>query len=181
MATARTIIGLVGKAGAGKSTVAGIIRTKGYAVLSFAHPIKLMLLAMGVPEAFVFGDLKNEPCFQLLGKTARHAMKTLGTEWGRNQIHHDVWVEAMRENLFSAAYRDLNIVIDDVRFLSEERFLRSLGAHIWTVERDQPDFRDSHQSETEQDDIVADIIIDNSGGIHELETTVLTTMELFTT
>lgn len=63
--------------------------------------------------------------------------------------------------------------------------LRSLGAHIWRVDRDcryhLSGPSDTHQSESEMDEIVPDLIINNSFGLSELEETVSHAMEMFTT
>ncbi len=48
-------------------------------------------------EDKIEGSLKAKPCSLLAGKTPRHAMQTLGTEWGRNCIGDGFWINLWRE------------------------------------------------------------------------------------
>ncbi len=107
-----------------------------------------------------YGDLKNTPSEYLGGRTPTYAMQTIGTEWGRDLMHIDLWVNAwMRKALRLIERHD--IVIDDLRFLSEERVIRSLErSTIVRIERDGYTPGD-HQSEQEFPLIKPDLIIIN--------------------
>lgn len=124
------LIGIAGRAGSGKTTAAHYLETaKKFKRRSFAAPLKLALIAMGVPDEFVYGERKGDPCPQLCGVTARHAMQTLGTEWGRNLIHGDLWVKLMEDAL---AVETADVVIDDVRFPNEVAMIkRRYGTVVW--------------------------------------------------
>jgi hypothetical protein len=70
---------------------------------------------------FLEGDLK-EHVIPELGVTSRQAQITLGTEWGRNQIHPDLWQrcwDARAERLPSGLAMN-----DSVRFPNEEAGIR---------------------------------------------------------
>ena len=58
----KVIIGLTGKAGAGKSTAAKILREQfGFVTVPFAGPLKRMSIAAGLSAAEVYGDQKEAP------------------------------------------------------------------------------------------------------------------------
>jgi hypothetical protein len=79
---------------------------------------------------------KEEPLQRTLGVSYRQLMRTLGTEWGRDCIHPEIWNQVMMERLNTARRlgRSL-IVIDDMRFEDEYRMIRVLDGQCWRVER----------------------------------------------
>lgn len=121
------LIGITGKAGVGKSFFAEKLVKKGFVLVKFAGPLKKMLRSIGLSEDEIEGQLKTTPCSLLGGKTPRFAMQTLGTEWGRNIIGEDFWLNlyAMQVNKFVN-----NVVTDDVRFQNEAELIRSMGGII---------------------------------------------------
>ena len=77
------LIGLVGAAHCGKTTVAILLsREHRYVRLRFADTIKDMLRVLGLSDEQLDGNLKEVPTDLLYGKTPRWAMQSLGTEWG---------------------------------------------------------------------------------------------------
>ena len=172
------VIALVGKAGAGK-TRAGqyLIDHFGYKRLRFAERLKAMLYAFGLDYSVIDGNDKDKPCESLCGQTPRHAMQTLGTEWGRRMIGDDLWVKALeRDMMLGIGAGITKFVIDDLRFLNEELWVRSLissslgniHTKIIRIIRDVEEMSSTHQSETEMDKIVPDVYIENTGTIDEL-------------
>lgn len=113
------LIVLAGAAGAGKSTIAAELVKHGYQVIKFAAPLKNMLRALGLSEAEIEGDLKEQPCALLGGRTPRHAMQTLGTEWGRGCIGAEVWVSAWKREVDRVLAAGGRVVVDDCRFQNE--------------------------------------------------------------
>lgn len=116
------VIGLAGPAGCGKSTVAGVLVSHyGFTKLAFADPIKEMLSVI-VSKEYLY-EKKQTPV-PLIRKTARELMQSLGTEWGRNMVGQDVWVDelAVRAAMISGP-----IVVDDVRYENEARYIRNVG------------------------------------------------------
>lgn len=147
--TVPKIIGFTGPAGAGKTTAAfAVVASKhDYCRLSFADPIRHMLMAIGV-GALELGDGKHLPNALLGGKTPRHAMQTLGTEWGRQAIGPDIWINASRRRLLHLLDLGHRAVFDDVRFDNEARMIREHGDGI-VIQLDNPNLpaRMSHASE----------------------------------
>lgn len=130
--------------GAGKSTLAARLNMRyGYARIKMAGPLKAMLSAylhtqgLSTPEIarMIEGDLKSEPSVYLGGKTPRHAMQTLGTEWGRGCMADDFWIEAASEQIENSLKRGAHVVIDDVRFLNEMEMIRDFGGIVVRVRR----------------------------------------------
>jgi|SRR5215467_6152986 len=134
------IVGLVGTKGSGKTTAARYLRdSKNFIVLSFASPIKTMLwMLLDQQEVdqktineMLNGKLKEVPTEYFQGKTPRHAMQTLGTEWGRELIGPNFWVD----NWERQAKTYNNVVVDDVRFQTEVDRVRSLGGICIRINR----------------------------------------------
>lgn len=126
------IIAFVGKAGSGKSTAAQYLAVQhGFRIVKFAAPLKRMLSAVGLDTEEIEGSLKQQPCDRLMGQTPRHAMQTLGTEWGRNCIHPDFWV-----NLWAMEVETKRLVaVDDCRFQNEAEAVRDFGGAIIEIRR----------------------------------------------
>jgi hypothetical protein len=128
-------IGLIGYAGSGKSTVADILcREYGYVRRPFAYTLKAMAVTLGIPVEIVEGDAeaKAKPLDILGGRTARHAMQTLGTEWGRMCMGENFWVDRWKAG---APKDNPLVVVDDVRFHNEVKAIHDLGGIIVRIER----------------------------------------------
>ena len=123
--------------GSGKSEVARIlVEQHGFTRMKFAAPLKdmvrVLLAATGMDrdmiERCVDGDLK-ETHIREIGASSRRLQITLGTEWGREMIHPDLWVNIVRGGITShrSKHRDARIVLDDMRFPNELQMVRELG------------------------------------------------------
>jgi hypothetical protein len=123
-----TIIGLGGPKGSGKSFAADwLVANRGYTRVKFATALKNMLRVLGLTDEHIEGSLKEVPCDLLNGRTPRHAMQTLGAEWGRNLIDDALWVDTWRRRVLAT---DGPVVVDDVRFDNEAAAVRSLGGIV---------------------------------------------------
>jgi hypothetical protein len=142
------IVGFSGKAGAGKTSAALIlVAMAGYARLSFAAPLRDMLLAIGL-TAEDLSEGKAIPHLLLGGKTPRFALQTLGTDWGRRTICNDIWLGIARHRMQQALSTGESVCFDDVRFANEAAMIRSLGGLVVNVERPgSPDIAPDHASE----------------------------------
>lgn len=154
----RRIIGIAGRAGAGKNTVAEMI--PGAAVFGFADPLYEGLAAMlGVPEDMLRSRRSKESPLKWLGKSPRELMQTLGTEWGRGMVAQDLWLRIAKQRIETYGG---TIVFSDVRFDNEAEWIRNQGGEVWLVERDQ-EARHTHSSEAGISYHLIDRVIDNRG------------------
>ena len=161
------IIGLSGYAGAGKSTAASGIALYGHARMKFAKPLKDMMRALlrcqgadvETVERMIEGDLKEVPTHFLNGATPRHAMQTLGTDWGRALIGESLWVDAAMRNCPADA------VFDDCRFQNEFDAIRERGGIVIEIQRAGVGPINGHISEQPPD---PDIIALNDGDEDDL-------------
>ena len=166
----KRIVALTGYVGAGKSTAASsLVAEHGFARRPFSFPLKNMLRAIGLSETELDGTAKEEPVEWLLGLTPRRLMQTLGTEWGRDTIHPDLWVHLWRRQVERASSP---VVADDLRFPNEEAAVRVMGGIVVRVVRDG--IRSSaHPSEYSIDNLKPDAIVRNDGTPAELAATLL--------
>lgn len=172
------LIGLSGKAGSGKTAVTNYLTTMGFGTRKFAGPLKSMLWdllgSQGVePEdthRFLEGDLKEVPTDLLGGKSPRHAMQTLGTEWGRGQLHEDFWVEAALRNLDLDVLEDpaRDLIFDDVRFPNEALAIRNRGGIVVNIIREDAPQVGLHLSEDALMDFAFNYVIYNDADLDTL-------------
>jgi len=154
------IIILTGQAGSGKSTIAAELAAQGYTVVKFAGPLKAMLRALGLSDAEIEGELKERPCAQLGGCTPRHAMQTLGTEWGRNLIDADIWVAAWQHAVRGVLASGGRVVVDDCRFRNELAAAMRLGGIAVRLVRDGAGTV-AHASETGLDAVELPVVLND--------------------
>ena len=138
------IIAIIGPKESGKSTVASyLVERHDFTRHSFAGPLKTMLrVGMGLSEEQVYGDQKEVPTDLLCGKTPRQAMQLLGSEWGRNLIHSNLWATAWKNTMPTG-----NIVVDDMRFPNEHKIVTDLKGLIIAVRRSGHEYSNEHDSE----------------------------------
>ena len=162
------IIGLAGRAGSGKSTVAGMI--PGAAVLQLADPLYAALAAMlGVPENLVRQRDFKERALPWLGKSPRQLLQTLGTEWGRDSVRDDIWIQLLGRRIEGLAREGVAVaVVADVRFENESTRLRLWGGEVWHVVRPSAPGCAAHSSEAGVPVAAGDPVLINGGTLDEL-------------
>lgn len=178
------VIGLTGRAGSGKSTVAEHLQREwGATCRPFAAPLKRMLRffledqGCGLARAIEMtsGALKEEPTDYLGGATPRRAMQTLGTEWGRGlspSLWVDAWCRAAEDKGLAASVDGTTVLVvaDDVRFPDEVEAVRALGGIIIRIDRPGAGLTGAagdHESET-ADLGDPDMVIVNDGDLDRL-------------
>lgn len=174
--TSTRIIGLYSPAPAsGKTSIAGILSERGYAVVPFAGTLKDMIVPMiaalgySYPRAWELVLRDKEHVLPEIGVSTRHMLQTLGTEWGRQCIHPNVWLTCWREKVA----RFGSTVADDVRFPNEAHLVKELGGEMWLVRRTGVQRMTGHSSEGSLDDWSFDRVIDNDGALDELRSKVM--------
>lgn len=136
------LIGLHGRAGAGKDTVGAMLvarKTEMVARLAFAQPLKDMLTAglrdLGVTWQLLADRTHKERRIEAIGRSPRELLQTLGTEWGRQMVHPDLWLRIAATRLEYHRQYASATVITDVRFDNEANWVRAQGGEIWHVLR----------------------------------------------
>ena len=139
------LIAFTGLKGSGKDTAAaGLLRGgSNFRKIAFAEPLKAMLSTLLQSRGcsvydvsrYLEGDLKEEPTDFLMGRTPRHAMQTLGTEWGRGLIDSALWVDTFQRRVRETWSKGLSVVVTDVRFPNEVEAVHALGGVVYCVLR----------------------------------------------
>ncbi len=138
-------------------------------------------------------ELKSYEGLELIKPTIRFLLQFIGTNLFRNQLHPEIWVNALFVNYpsdelikqlnsktdGSYGVRQPNWIITDMRFPNEAQVIKDRGGITIRVNRPcsvcggvgyhKLDCRPSeHQSETALDDYEFNYVIKNSGTIEEL-------------
>ena len=139
------IISLSGKAGAGKDTVANLIHERFWChKVAFAEPIRSMLKAFlhelhaeELIQGFEDRKLKETPQEVLCNKSLRNLMQTLGDEWGRQQVHHNIWLKIMQRKIDFAKKQGVEYcIVTDTRYENEFNMLKEQGGCMLLIERE---------------------------------------------
>lgn len=164
------LIGLTGLRGSGKSTAAQrLLVTHGFALVKFAGPLKDMLRVIGLTDEHLDGALKEVPTDLLLGKTPRHAMQTLGTEWGRDCIGRTLWRDAAARRIDNYLAGGISVIIDDLRFHNELAAIHDRGGISIRIDRSFAAANDDlHPSEVEIPDLAVTHSVENDGTVEHL-------------
>jgi hypothetical protein len=152
-------IGLSGRAGSGKDTMANFLTVKFEGqgktvyVAAFADIMKKLMSDMySVPLGHFYDRvLKEEVHPRMYGRSPRSACQWFGTDVVRNTVDKEFWYTHMQRQIADAG-ADVNI-ITDVRFLNEAtKLMDDIGAIIYYVDADKrlgPIPVDAHESERE--------------------------------
>lgn len=146
--------------------------------LSFADPMRDAVVPIVAPflpggEAEVWqwfsDDRKDTAKVPVLDVTLRFLLQTLGTAWGREMIHSDIWTLIGKER--SRRIRDCHpAIFDDVRFENEYEMIKEEGGLLVKIVR--PDAPVSgnfwHKSEARLEHLEFDAVIQNTGDLGDL-------------
>lgn len=143
------LLGITGHARSGKGTIAAHLVAGGWVEHSFGAPLRKFvaeeLLGIGVAE---MDAIKEVPQTKLGGKTPRFALQTLGTEWGREMVWPDLWVEKCMAEVLKALADGARVVVSDVRLDNEAAAIANAGGRIIRVHRPGVTIaRSAHSSE----------------------------------
>lgn len=176
------MIGLCGKAGAGKDTVAQIlIKHRGFTRYAFADAVRdaaeatnpLVLTSNGgdherlttVIDRIGWDRAKREV------PEARRLLQVIGTEVGRQILGENCWVDIVNRKIKEDDSN--NPIITDLRFENEQQYVQKKYGFIVQITRpDNPDsIAATHASE--QFVPTPDFVINNDGSLETLEKQVL--------
>lgn len=178
----RPVIGLSGRAGAGKDTLAAILYSRfGYVRHAFADPLRDMALAI---DPSIVAPEYGEPYLSDVVRwegwdeakkrpDVRRFLQRLGTEGVRDHLGQDTWVRLTEQRIAASDAPDAPdapaIVFTDVRYPNEVALVRRLGG-LWVwIERPGANAAAGHVSEEALRAEDADVVIHNSVGVERLE------------
>ena len=190
-----SIIGLVGRAGAGKDTIAHILsEAVGHVPVAFADALRTeisqafcidarslmnrytkeiksqaLAICRCTDSRFVH-RMANLGESTLLPRSPRQIMQWWGTEYRRQVDSEIYWVERLQDTIDSMLRTGIKkIAVTDVRFENEAELIHLVFGTLWKVVRLQADqVSVSHISESEQDRIVCDVVVQNNGSLDQL-------------
>lgn len=164
----KLLVGLVGKARVGKDTAACHLRKMGLGVYAFADPLKDML-EVGFGNYFR-SEYREDP-IDWLGKSPRELMQTLGTEWGRDLIHPDLWVLMAHQRWLKTLESEerYGLTLSDVRFNNEAQWILDQGGLLIEIVRPDKESVRGHRSETAMTLAVPMVRVVNDGTVGQLQ------------
>lgn len=172
------IIGIAGKAGSGKDTVASeLCRLYGLKRDTLAAPIKRFVqdvfgvsweVADGTTEN---GRLEREKKLKNWGKwTVRKLLQFIGTELMRTHICKNIWVKSLIIRM--KKHPETNWIVTDVRFPNEMKFLKKYYKDnfimLKVVRNNVKEINGIKNHESEAYDLKADYVIENNGTLSDL-------------
>ncbi len=156
------LVGLVGRAGAGKTTVAShLVESFGFVRTAFGDPLKQMLITAGL--------CTREECYLEKTPRSRELLQKIGTEIFRKQVDPKFWVRKTAENVQRLFKTGRRVVIDDIRFPEEAAVIRAFMRDSVLIKLEREGHVDAtagatHESESLVDTIEADHVIRAGSG-----------------
>lgn len=168
------LIGITGRARAGKSTAASLVLSAGLADYEyfFAQPFKNMLKAIGLDSEDPFWVTNKETPIPLFAnKSYRQLMQTLGTEWGRRCIDENIWVSLAEQVIHTMP--DQTAIISDVRYDNEAALIKKLKGILIHISSPYAEKIAAHTSEDGVDRAFIDVEVINDGTLSQLQSTLV--------
>lgn len=164
------LIGLNGNMGVGKSeAIKTLSEVAGREVVlvKFAQPLYDM-------QEFIYGRVSSVFTRPDTFIKDRKLLQWLGTDWGRETISKNVWVDIWKAEVNKNLAAGKLVVCDDVRFDNEAEVIKSLNGKIVRIVSDRANERidtaagiKNHASEAGIKHEFVDIILENNGTLEE--------------
>jgi hypothetical protein len=178
-------VGLIGRARAGKDSVASRLSERhGYQRVAFADRLKEAALKADPWIVIEHKDAYNDYPKRLTdlvaeigwesAKEAHPEVRRFLQNYGQTvrDIDPDFWVRAARPSIDAANRLSLPVVVTDVRYENEARWLLERGFVLVRVTRPNVTLAGDagrHKSETELADYATDMTIANTGTLRDLD------------
>lgn len=189
------VIGLAGRARAGKNTVAEILEAiePGFCQCAYADALRIEVIEAFKVSSDLFnnddlkerkdpalavvrcGDIEFIERMTALGhnliapRTPREIMQLWGTEYRRNQ-RSDYWIDKLSQLIHEKIKCGTRkFVVTDVRFEDEAQLIKKMNGQVWLIQRDIADIKPAwHRSERVQDIASIDKTIANNRDLFSL-------------
>lgn len=173
------VLGLGGYKESGKDAFAEALPSNEWVVLGMSDPL---LHASRVMNPFLRDvgmtvcDWEEECAGSYAAMKAgsgdyRGFLQRMGTEFGRDMIDENIWVNIATDSIKSFRNFGLNVAVTGIRFPNEVAAIRSLGGELVWVERNGVTApNDTHSSETSVSTADFDTIVRNDSTLEALQT-----------
>jgi len=167
------LIGICGKAGAGKDTIGDyFVKRYGFKKIALADPIKRLVKdVFALDDYTVYDrDAREQPLQQWDGWSVRKLLQYIGTELFRENIDDAIWVKSLWFKIQND--KTNNYVVTDCRFPNELDYFKKNGGDNFISIKVVRDGYDGvvglggHKSEAY--DLETEIVIKNNGSIEQL-------------
>lgn len=173
------LIGIAGKAGSGKDTVARMLEIiltendESSLIVHFGDPVKRAAAEVfGVGTVNFYDPKLKEEVVPYWGLTPRRMLQLLGTEAVRGTFGDDHWVKRLMLTVEALKNHRTYVIVPDVRFESEAAAIREAGGHVWHMVRKfdtaLSPLAQSHSSEQGVEFKDGDLQILNNGTLEDL-------------
>lgn len=159
------IIGISGKKGAGKDTIADILLCHYPKSIKYSFAAQLKI---EVSHATGYGV----EYIELHKDNFRLILQGWGTDFRRKLFGVDYWIKKMEDARERLSINHDVLIVPDVRFINEYEWVKRNGGIVIRVERNH-DYGDVHASEVELDNATFDHTILNIGSFMDLQQKVM--------
>lgn len=152
------LIGICGKKGVGKDTVADfLVKEYGFSKDAFAAPIKAACAEIFAIPLEVFHDQEQkETVDPFWERSPRQLLQEVGTDLFRQHMDSTIWVRSLERRYTRALEQygpDHRVCVSDVRFLNEAQCILDRGGKLLYIDRPEAPQGDHHASETSVDEV----------------------------
>ena len=163
------IIGFSGRAGAGKDTAANALILafhRQWVRLSFATTLKRALCVifgweLADWENLAWKETPNDACY---GLTPRQVAQSLGTEWGREHVNPNLWVDQALRLAEDQELYERHVVFTDVRFPNEVAAIQARAGKVLYLFREGELRTDSSHASEQDISHLADVRLTAANG-----------------
>lgn len=178
------IIGISGKIGSGKNTVADIIKkhNKSFQEIAFAYKLKQIVSILSAQDINnTMSQTGKNIYIPEFNMSIGEMLQKVGTDLFRDNFNVNTWVIATFLQIFN---NPGNYIITDCRFKNEAKAIKDNGGILLRINRSNNNISTNstrnlqHQSEIDLDDYTAfDYIINNDTDLQDLEKKVIDFMK----
>lgn len=173
MSKAIMVVGICGKARAGKDTAGAYLSKKlGIPTVAFADALKLSAVAMfGITSDMAYGiNYDREQIVEHWGISVREMLQKLGTECAREVFRDDFWVRRLQQLVRIDPCYSEGFIVTDVRFDNEAQWVLDMGGKMVHISRRDSilESADGHSSEDGVNPNLVNSFVSNDHDVQDL-------------
>ena len=157
------LLGITGKAGSGKDTLAdALIRKHGGVKVAFSDTLKAACKVLfQLSESQLYNRAEKERIDERWGRSPRQLMQFVGTDLLRNQLDKEIFIKSMRARVQKLLELHPFVVVADCRFENEAALVRDMGGTVIHLHRVSAPSVNAHVSEQQLPKSRLDISLHN--------------------